>query len=143
MKEFAMGKYAEMMREALQAQPETVNKIWPKNQMPAPPYTPGNTYLHLAANGLWYPDDEEVIRVLLEFGADPNIQNDVGWTALHYACDIDTRNKRIAELLLQYGARVDVRTHDRRSPIDLLRDGGGDAPRIAELLSAQAENRRR
>jgi ankyrin repeat protein len=129
-----MTNYADTLRQHLRAHPETVNIVQEKNDIPSPPHTCGNTYLHLAVNGFWHPETENVVAVLLEYGADPNIPNAFGWTPLHLACQIDTRNKRIAELLLEHGACPHVLTRDGRSPMDLLADSVDPASEIAALL---------
>jgi ankyrin repeat protein len=47
-----------------------------------------------------------MVLVLLQRGADPNVQTQSGWTALHFA--VKNSNKDIAELLRSYGARSDI-----------------------------------
>jgi ankyrin repeat protein len=48
----------------------------------------------------------ELVRLLLERGADPNRGNDYGWTKLHQAGYGNRRG--LAELLLAHGARTDL-----------------------------------
>src|SRR5262249_24899650 len=50
--------------------------------------------------------DLDIVRLLLERGADVNRGNDYGWTKLHQAGYGNDR--RLAELLLASGARADV-----------------------------------
>lgn len=61
--------------------------------------TNGNDLLGMAG-GL------EIVRLLLERGADPNRGNDYGWTKLHQAGYSDLRP--LAELLVDAGARTDL-----------------------------------
>lgn len=61
--------------------------------------TNGNDLLGMAG-------DLEVVRLLLERGADPNRGNDYGWTKLHQAGYSNLR--RLAQLLLDAGARTDL-----------------------------------
>ena len=52
----------------------------------------GNTALMKAA---YYNDNPEVVKILIDFGADVNIQNDNGQTALDFA-----RNEEIKQIIL-------------------------------------------
>ena len=52
------------------------------------------------------PHSYALAKALLEHGADPNIQDDLGSTALMYAAY--NRPVEIVQLLLQHGARADV-----------------------------------
>ncbi len=47
--------------------------------------------------------------MLLDAGANPNLQSKNGFNALHYACKVG--NKKIAEMLLTYG--VDINQRDK------------------------------
>ncbi|MFD9705527.1 ankyrin repeat domain-containing protein [Lentzea sp. NPDC059081] len=64
--------------------------------------TNGNDLLGLAAA----TEDERVVEVLLNDGADINHQNVHGWTALHQAAYVNL--PRLARLLLDRGARTDL-----------------------------------
>jgi ankyrin repeat protein len=61
--------------------------------------------------------DVDVIKILLQYGALPNIQNRAGNTVLHDNID-DTRSE-IVELLLQYGADVTITNLDGKTPLDI------------------------
>jgi hypothetical protein len=61
--------------------------------------TNGNDLLGMAGG-------TELVRLLLERGADPNRGNDYGWTKLHQAGYGNRRG--LAELLLAHGARTDL-----------------------------------
>ena len=58
------------------------------------------------------------ITALLENGADPNVQDACGNTALHIA--FLTRDIRSIELLLKHGARLDIQNNGGLKPEDLL-----------------------
>lgn len=78
-------------------------------------------------------DQVEILRLLLQQGADVNYATVTGWTALHHAVDleVDSCNQggpppdlRLVRPLLEAGARVDVAWHsDRgpRTPIEMAR----------------------
>ncbi|HEY4025592.1 MAG TPA: ankyrin repeat domain-containing protein [Candidatus Dormibacteraeota bacterium] len=61
--------------------------------------TNGNDLLGMAG-------DVDVVRLLLERGADPNRGNDHGWTKLHQAGY--TNNRELARVMLDAGARTDL-----------------------------------
>jgi ankyrin repeat protein len=61
--------------------------------------TNGNDLLGMAG-------DLEIVRLLLERGADPGRGNDYGWTKLHQAGYANRRD--LAQLMLDAGARTDV-----------------------------------
>ena len=77
--------------------------------------------------------DTGVVRRLLEAGAWINAQTDKGQTALMDAAH--TRNREMAELLLDAGANVTIRDDLGRNAAARLPDGGGPdmerAPREA------------
>jgi ankyrin repeat protein len=81
--------------------------------------TNGNDLLGMAG-------DLEIVRLLIERGADPNRGNDYGWTKLHQAGYSNRR--RLAELLLEAGARTDLSAR-----------GDGGTPLIAALFWGHRE----
>ncbi len=59
-----------------------------------------------------------ITKMLLERGADPNIPNDKGTTALMVACTSDlSMNYELAELLLEYGGDVNITNYAGNSPL--------------------------
>ena len=67
---------------------------------------------------------KELVRLLLENGADPNMVNDVGIAPLHLVCLLGYTE--IAEMLLNAGADQDVRmrSEEQFTPFQLARLGG-------------------
>lgn len=55
--------------------------------------------------------DVELVRRLLDEGADPNRYGASGTTPLHYTNDLD-----IVKLLLDKGANTELQDHDRETP---------------------------
>lgn len=51
---------------------------------------------------------EDLVRIMLNKGADPNAVNDSGACCLHFACYSGSASKSIAKLLLQNGANPDT-----------------------------------
>ena len=81
--------------------------------------TNGNDLLGMAG-------DLEIVRLLLERGADPNRGNDYGWTKLHQAGY--SNDRRLAKLLLDVGARTDLSAR-----------GDGGTPLVAALFWGHRE----
>jgi len=78
--------------------------------------------LHAAAAGKGSLD---LLRALLERGADPNARQSGGFTALHTAAD--RGDVEMARLLLEYGADLAVEDDEGRTPPDLAREKGQEA----------------
>ena len=76
----------------------------------------GSTALIRAA----YNNRTDVVRCLLEKGANVNKQDCVGWTALHYA--ILNRITDVIKILAQHGARTYIKNKFGFTPIDLARN---------------------
>ena len=51
---------------------------------------------------------EDLVRIMINKGGDPNATDASGASCLHYACYKETKNKNIAKLLLQNGANPEV-----------------------------------
>jgi uncharacterized protein len=77
-------------------------------------------------------DPVDVIKVLVEKGADVNAANDAGMTPMHYA--VQRGVDRIIEYLASKGARFDVKNKQGRSPADLAR---GRTATLVKQLSQQ------
>ncbi|GBF37129.1 ankyrin repeat domain-containing protein [Leptospira johnsonii] len=65
---------------------------------------------------------KEVITILLDKGADPNYQNGAGYAALHLLVMSKYANAETAKLLIQRGAKVDIKTKDGKTPLMLYQD---------------------
>jgi len=78
------------------------------------------------------PDVDEVLRLLLSFGADPNQRGINDYTALHMA--VATRHPLAVQLLLERGAdpALATRIDDYETPLQLAKTSG--YADIAELL---------
>jgi ankyrin repeat protein len=104
----------------------------------------------MAAAGLGAPrggDDEvteagerndplEVMKILIEQGADVNAVNNAGMTAMHYA--VQRGSDRLVEFLAAQGARFDIRNKQGRTAADLAR--GRTADLVARLSRPAAQD---
>jgi len=77
----------------------------------------------------------EIVKMLLDAGADPNVKQERGFVPLHSAAA--NGNAAVVELLLKYGARADAKADDGKTPTDMaMAQGHKD---LAEMLrTAQA-----
>ena len=64
-------------------------------------------------------DPVDVIKLLVEKGADVNDANEIGMTPMHYAVQRGT--DRIIEYLASKGAKFDTKNKQGRTPADLAR----------------------
>ena len=114
---------------------------------PSQPLKDGSTPL-MAAAGLGAPrggdeevteagdrnDPVDVMKILVDKGAEVNSANDLGMTAAHYA--VQRGVDRIIEYLAGKGARFDTKNKAGRTPADLAR--GRTAALISKLTGAAA-----
>ena len=63
------------------------------------------------------PTSNEIIKILIDAGADVNAQNEQGYTPLHDAAEWGANEH--ADILLQHGARHDVKNRQNRLSSDL------------------------
>jgi ankyrin repeat protein len=77
-------------------------------------------------------DPVDVMKVLVEKGADVNAANDTGMTPMHYA--VQRGVDRIIEYLAGKGGRFDIKNKQGRSPADLAR---GRTAALVKQLSQQ------
>jgi len=78
---------------------------------------------------------QEILRVLLEKSADPNVADGDGFTPLHFATqqaiieaaksNSDSENTSRIELLLRFGAHVDAQNHFGITPLMMACEMGG------------------
>lgn len=74
----------------------------------------GNYLLHRAIE----KQDYELVRLLLDCGADPNTRNNMGYTPLHFA--VIFKDHRIVHLLLKNNSNVNVRSNSGKTALHLL-----------------------
>ncbi len=79
--------------------------------------------------------DASSVRLLLENGADPNIRNDAGATALMWALG----NASKTRLLLDHRADVNVKSDDGRTPLMIAASQRGSADVVKMLLDRDAD----
>jgi ankyrin repeat protein len=79
--------------------------------------------------------DADAVRLLLQAGADPNMRNESGATALMWAVD-DMEKTR---LLLGAGAEVNARSTDGRTPLLIATGYYGASPVVKLLLDQGAD----
>ena len=80
----------------------------------------GETPLHMALTYFYAPSEGKVVNIvrrLLEHGADPNIRDHSHSTALHQASSCGSLE--VARLLLSHGANIDEKDGKGRSPFQL------------------------
>jgi ankyrin repeat protein len=66
--------------------------------------------------------DVEIVKMLLEAGADPNARQERGFVPLHDAAM--NGNTALVELLLKHGARADAKTDDGKTARDMATERG-------------------
>jgi ankyrin repeat protein len=108
-------------RNLLRAQPQSATRQGPGGATPL---------MYAALYG-----EAEDVRLLLDAGADPNVRNEVGATALMWAVD-DLDKTR---LLLRRGADVSARSDDGRTPL-LVATTWSQSYEVVKLLLDQGAN---
>lgn len=63
-------------------------------------------------------DHEDVVKVLIENGADINIQDDFGSKPLHYA--VYRGNKNIVKLLIENETNIDCKNNYETTPLMIV-----------------------
>jgi len=125
----------ERLREVLREDPKWVNFVWHTEDPNYSDFRCHNTILHLlAVSAYGEPDCLAGAALVLEYGADANARNDMGCTPLHYACQIDTRDKEMVELLLRYGAVPNAANNCGETPIDWIFGNKNDGDAIQAML---------
>jgi uncharacterized protein len=122
--EAAAAGRADRLRELLAADPAAIEERTPE----------GFTTLGLAA----FLGGPEVVRILLEHGADPNLRQQGGFVPLHEAAHSD--DVEMAELLLDHGADPALAADDGRDATRIAADDGSD--RVAALLAGSPSRQR-
>jgi ankyrin repeat protein len=88
------------------------------------------TPLHWASRGHNFKDGS-VLRLLLEHGADINVQDRDGWTPLHTALEFGALLE-VMGLLLGHGADVEAKNNNGKTALQLAADRGRDE--VVKLL---------
>lgn len=73
----------------------------------------------------------EIVRLLVENGAPPNVPQEGGWVPLHEAAQIG--DKEMVKVLLEYGADPQLRSNDGRTAAEMAKAKGHEE--IVKLLS--------
>lgn len=60
-------------------------------------------------------DKYEVLKKMLDMGADPNIKDSNGWTALHYACQFG--DSEAVDILIKANIKLDSYSNNGRTPL--------------------------
>ena len=92
----------------------------------------GSTPLLLASGGFYFKDGS-VLRLLLEHGADINVQNQIGWTPLLMASFNGALE--VVRLFLENGADVEAKTNDGKTALQVAAEEGHEE--VVELLREQ------
>jgi len=74
---------------------------------------------YLDKNDIFFKSSEKIVKILLEGGANPNIQNNGGYTALSYAILYSSRDssKKTVEILLKGGANPNIQDGGRMTAV--------------------------
>ncbi|CAB0042407.1 unnamed protein product [Trichogramma brassicae] len=72
------------------------------------------TLLHRAVGN----ENQEMVQILLEYGTNPNLTNELGKTPLHYA--VGSQNRNIVRVLLENGANPNVVDEDGLTPLHYI-----------------------
>jgi len=75
----------------------------------------------------------EIVKMLLEAGADANARQESGFVPLHVAAS--NGNAALVELLLKHGARADAKTDDGKTAGEMAAERGHKE--LAEKLGNQ------
>lgn len=62
-------------------------------------------------------DDIKAVTMLIDYGANVNLKDDLGETPLHSACSLD--KAAIAQILIEHGARLDIKNRTGQTPRDV------------------------
>jgi uncharacterized protein len=91
-----------------------------------------------ALHGAVARHDVDIVKLLLEHGADPNASQERGFVPLHEAAA--GGNEAIVHLLVEYGGRIDAKADDGKTPYDLAVERGHGS--IADWLKKQQPGKR-
>jgi ankyrin repeat protein len=83
------------------------------------------------------PPNSAIIQLLFDRGADPNVADNKGWTALHFAAQ--ARNADVVRTLLQAGANPDPRDEAGCTPLWRSLKSNPSSEVVQALLDAGAD----
>jgi ankyrin repeat protein len=87
-----------------------------------------------------------VVQLLLERGADPNIRNDNGktalWLALQVGCHDPKKGLPVIKLLLEAGADVNIRDNEGQTPLQWAVSYTCPKKEVADLLLSYARRKK-
>lgn len=87
-------------------------------------------------------DVQIIISLLSDAGADPNQRDTIGWTCLHGAACLQSKDRsHLIDVLVQHGADVNVRNKKGRTPLHLSMKAVNPAAFFLRLLRAGADPR--
>jgi ankyrin repeat protein len=89
----------------------------------------GSSPLLLASRGHYFKHGT-VVRLLLEHGADINVQDEDGWTPLHWASMNGALE--VVRLLLEHGSEVEAKHNGGKTTLQVAVDRGH--AEVVELL---------
>ena len=116
------GRFTPLHEAATGTHLEAVQLLLERNADANLQSTGGDTSLHGAIHGYFKRKVADIVRRLLEYGADPNIcDNDVS-TPLHQASYRGLLE--VAQLLISYGAKVDEKDKRAKTPFQLAASEG-------------------
>ena len=69
-----------------------------------------------------HKDDADVIKFLIDSGADVNVKDQFGWFPLHHAASLAILDVEILKYLIEKGADVNVLDDDGKTPFDYAND---------------------
>jgi ankyrin repeat protein len=120
--------------------PERVKRFVGRTNVSLEGYNIGNSPLHIATRN----NSTDVVKTLLDFGADPNAVNDKGFTALDEA--IQNKNPETVKFLIESGAKVNVTDKNMDTPLMLAHDMLHDDPnnidikKVVKLITTASKN---
>jgi ankyrin repeat protein len=128
-------------REALQQDPAIAKAVIHVPDSSLREFRHGNTCLHLVADRFWDPPEPVQLAVILvDHGASLNAQNASGRTPLHFACNLETRDDALVELLLCRGADPNLKDSYGETPLHYAIGGSDVSKRIVALLLKHGAN---
>jgi ankyrin repeat protein len=111
--ESEIAEIRERYRDQLNYQSDDVHAPWdPTTYLDSG----GDTLLHIAA----MRGDGHTVSLLLNAGVDPNAAGEMGYRPLHYA--FRNKHRAVISLLMERGARTDIRNEFGKAPGDYAND---------------------